>query len=95
MVAASSTVPRPRSADAAGAVLGDGQVPAEVGGAVLGVEVPSGLAFGAVGVDDVDEVAGGLGEVGGVQPPGLVEQGLLGQLAEVRVGGELLDRVAR
>ena len=66
-----------------------------MGGAVLGVEVPLCLAFGTFGVDDVEEVAGGLGEVGGVQPPGLAQQGLLGQLAEVPAGGELLDRVAR
>ena len=28
-----------------------------------------------------------------MQPPGLAQQGLLGQLAQVRAGGELLDRV--
>ena len=83
----------PAQPDAAGAVLGDGEVAAEVGGAVLAVEVSLGLAFGAVGVDDVDQVARGLGEVACVQPPGLREQGLLGLFPQVRVGGELLDGV--
>ena len=59
----------------------------QVGGAVLGVEVSLCFAFGTGGVDDVEEVAGGLGEVGGVQPPGLGQQGLLGQLPEVRAVG--------
>ena len=79
--------------DAAGTVLGEGEEPAEVRGAVLPLQVLLGLAFGALGVDDVDEVARGLGEVGGVQPPGLVEQLLLRQLPEVGVGGQLLDRI--
>ena len=54
---------------------------------------PSRPSARRLGVDDVDQVAGGLGEVGGVQPAGLVEQGLLGQLPGRRVRGELLDGV--
>jgi hypothetical protein len=51
----------PAQPDATGAVLGDREVAAEVGGAVLAVVVSLGLAFGAVGVDDVDQVARGRG----------------------------------
>jgi len=64
-------------ADAAGAVLGDRQEPVEVGGPVGAVEVAFGGGVGPVGIGDREQVPGGLGEVGGGQPGGLVqEQGL-------------------
>ena len=56
--------------DPADAVLGDGQEPAQVGGAVFAVQRAFGLAFGAFGVDDLGQVPSGPGQVGGVDPPG-------------------------
>ena len=49
------------------AVVGEGQEPAEVGGALLAGELALGLALVAVRVDHDDEVAAHLVQVGGVE----------------------------
>ena len=63
--------------DSSGAVVADREVAVEVGGAFLTVQGGFEPAVHGVGVDDLDEVPAGPGEVGGVQGPGLAEQDLL------------------
>ncbi len=67
---------------AAGAVLGDREVAAQVRGPVGAVEGFLGVAVGAVGVDHLEEVAGGPGQVGGVEPAGRLEQHRLPAFAQ-------------
>ena len=64
-------------ADPAGAVVGDRQVPVGVGGACFAVELGLQCAVHAVGVDDGEQVASGAGQVGGVEPGRVADQGLL------------------
>ena len=64
-----------------------------VGGPVLSFEVLLGFAFCRVGVGDLDQVSRGLGEVGGVEPGGGVEEEHLAPFPDAGVGGELVDGV--
>ena len=64
--------------DAAGAVGGDGEEPVEVGGAFLAVQLAFEGRSVAVGVDHVEDAASGLGEVGGVEPAGFLQQHVFG-----------------
>ncbi len=48
-----------------------------VGGAFLPVQLAFELAVFCVGVDHVDQVTSGAGEVGGVEAPRMLQQGLL------------------
>ena len=80
--------------DPAGAVVGDREEPAGVCGAFLALQGGFVGAFGAVGVDDVGEVAGGAGQVGGVEPTGFFEQHPLAVVAQGGAGGQGVDGVA-
>ena len=80
--------------DSAGTVLGHGEEAAGVRGSLLSGEGGLVTALGAVGVDDVGEVAGGAGQLGGVEPPGLLQQGLLASGPQGRARGQGVDRVA-
>ena len=80
--------------DPAGAVLGDREEPAGVRGAFLAVEGGLVAALGTVGVDDLGEVSGGAGQLGGVEPPGLLQQHLLAPGSQGRARGQGVDRVA-
>ncbi len=77
--------------DPAGAVVGDGEEPVVVRGPVGAVEVLLGVAFGLVGVGDLGQVPGGLGQLGRRQLRGLVEQERLALLPHRSVQGQLLD----
>lgn len=75
-------------ADAAGAVVGDRQVSVGMGCAVLAVELGLELPVDPVGVDHRQEVAAGLGELGGVQRAGVGQQrGLCPAPQQWRPGG--------
>ncbi len=76
---------------AAGVVVGDGQVPGEVGGALESVQGLLVAAFVAVGVDDGEQVSGCFAQLGGVQGLGLGEQDLDAACAEVGVAGQGVD----
>ena len=78
---------------AAGLVVGDGEVPAEVGGAFEPVEGFLVAAFVAVGVDHGDQVQGGLLQLGGVEPFGVVEEDLDAAGTQVRSPGSGRRRV--
>lgn len=75
------------------AVLGHGQVPAQVGGAVFTVQGLLGLAFVAVGVDHRGQVTPDAVQVGGVEPAGLLQQHGLAAAAHVVGQREPLDRL--
>ncbi len=79
--------------DPAGTVLGDREEPAQVRTAVLAVEVLLGVAFGPVRVDHAGQVAGGPGQLGRGEQPGLLEQEHLRPGPQGRLVGELVDRV--
>ncbi len=91
IAAASSTVPG-RGAGCRRPVLDDRQEPVVVGGPVLPVQLLLGLAFGGVGVGDLDQVPGGLGQVGRVQAGRGIEEERL-PVRRTGVGGEPVDRV--
>ena len=92
--APSSVLPSTLDPDSAGTVLGDGQETAGVCGPLLALEGGLVAALGTVGVDDLGEVAGGAGQLGGVEPPGLLQQHLLAAGPQGRAGGQGVDRVA-
>ncbi len=91
--AASSRVPRPlsRTPPAPSSVIARNRPRCAT--AVLAVEVLLGVAFGPVRVDHAGQVAGGPGQLGRGQQPGLLEQEHLGPGPQGRVVGELVDRV--
>ncbi len=62
-------------ADSAGAVADDGEVSAQVGGAFFAVQLPFELPIHGVGVDHMHQMASSAGEVGGIEAPGMLEQG--------------------
>ncbi len=64
-----------------------------MGGALLAVQGLLGVAFVTVGVDDGGQVASGAVQVGGVEPAGLGQQGLLTPAADLLGQWEPLDRV--
>ena len=72
-------------------VLGQGQVPAQVGGAFEPVQLAFGAAVRSVGVQHGEEAAGELPELGGVESFGLGEQELHSAGTQVGVGGEGVD----
>ena len=74
--------------DSAGTVLGDREEAAGVRGSLLPGEGGLVAALGAVGVDDLGEVAGGAGQLGGVEPPGLLQQHLLASGPQSRARGQ-------
>ena len=57
-----------------------------MGGSFLAGQGGLVAAFGAVGVDDLDQVAGGAGQLGGVEPARLLEQHLFAALAQGGAG---------
>jgi hypothetical protein len=71
--------------NAADAVLGDREVPAEVGGALLAAQRPLVAAFGAVGVEPLEHVRAGTGQLGGITRRGLVDQDALGGDSKRRI----------
>ena len=48
-----------------------------MGGAFLPVQLPFELPIHGVGVDHMHQMASSPGEVGGIEAPGMLEQGLL------------------
>ena len=76
--------------DSSGAVVAEGEVAVEVGGAFLTLQGGLEPAVHGVGVDDLGEVSPGPGEVGGVQGPGLAEQDLLPAASDPVTGREVL-----
>ena len=79
--------------DPAGAVLGDREVAAQVGGPVALLELLLGVAVGPLGIGHREQVPRGLGEVGGVEPGRLVEEQGLGPPAQLGLVREPVDRV--
>ena len=61
--------------DPAGSVGCDREVSAQVGGTFLAVQLPLELPVHRVGVDHLHQMAAGAGEVGGIEAPGMLEQG--------------------
>ena len=62
-------------ADAAGSVARDREVSAQVRGTFFAVQLPFELPIHRVGVDHMDQMASGAGEVGGIEAPRMLEQG--------------------
>ncbi len=79
--------------DAAAAVLGDREVAAEVGGAVLPVQGPLRLPLVALGVDDRGQVAAHPVELGGVETSRFLDHDLLTAAAYVVGQGQPVDGV--
>ena len=86
--------PAPLDPDPAGTVVGDREEAARVCGTLLPRQGGLVAALGAVGVDDIGEVAGGAGQLGGVEPPGLLQQGLLSSGPQSRARGQGVHGVA-
>jgi hypothetical protein len=86
----------PASVDphAAGAVVGDREEAAGVCCPLLPLERGLVAALGAVGVDDVREVSGGAGQVGGVEPLGLLQEHQLAAGPQGRARGKGVHGVA-
>ena len=91
MIAASSTVPAAADPDAAEAVVGDGEEPAQVRGPLQPVQRGLLGAGGAVGVEHLEQVVAGLAQLGGVQRGGLVEQHPLRLVTDGRLDGQPVD----
>jgi hypothetical protein len=83
--------PAALEADAAGAVGGDGQEPRQVGDAFLPRELLLEAAVFSVGVDHMDQVSPGPGQVGGVEAPGMLHHGLLAASPDRGARGEGVD----
>ena len=77
--------------DAAEAVVGDGEEPAQVRGPLQPVQCGLLGAGGAVGVEHLEQVVAGLAQLGGVQRRGLVEQHPLRLVPQTRVDREPVD----
>ncbi len=75
--APSSAEPRPRirTPPARSSVIDE--VPVQVGGAFLALQLGFEPAVDGVGVDDLGDVPAGFGELGGVEVTGLADQDLL------------------
>ncbi len=78
-------------ADAAEAVVGDGEEPAQVRRPLQPVQRGLLGAGGAVGVEHLEQVVAGLAQLGGVQRGGLVEQHPLRLVTDRRVDREPVD----
>ncbi len=72
-------------------VLGDGQVPAQVGGAFEAVQLALGATVVPVGIDDGQESVGELAQLGRIQRLGLIEQDRHRAGADVGVTGQGVD----
>ena len=87
--------PAALQADAAGAVLADREVAVQVGGAFLTFQLGLEAAVDGVGVDDLDQVPPGSGELGGVEVSGLADQDLLAAAADQVTGRQVVDGLGR
>jgi hypothetical protein len=77
--------------DSAGCVERYREVAGEVGGAFLAVQLAFEASVLGVGVDHVDQVPAGAGQVGGVEVSGMLEEGLFAAGADRGAGREGLD----
>jgi hypothetical protein len=74
--------------DPAGTVVTDPQEPGVVRGPLLTGELTLQAPVYGVGIDDLDQVASGLGQLGGIQRPGVVDQDRLALGPQHRAGGQ-------
>ena len=80
--------------DPAGTVVGHREEATGVGGSLLPDQGRLVAALGAIGVDDVSQMAGGAGQLAGVEPPRLLQQHALGPGPQGRAGRQGVDGVA-
>ncbi len=67
------------------------EVPVQVGGPFLALELGFEPAVDGVGVDDLGDVPAGFGELGGVQVTGLADQDLLPAAPDQVTGRQVCD----